>query len=45
MEQIDKGQKVILSFSHVPDIDVDGIEAMDQMVTNLRDHGIDIYIS
>lgn len=45
MEQIDKWQKVILSFSHVPDVDIDGIEAMDHMVTSLRDHDIDIYIS
>lgn len=45
IEKLDKNQKVIISLGHIWNIDVDGIEAIDEMIETLEWNKIDVYIS
>lgn len=45
MEKLNKNQKVIISLWHIWNIDVDGIEAIDEMIETLENSKIDVYIS
>lgn len=45
IEKLNSNQKIIISLSHITNIDVDGIEAIDEMIETLEQNKIDIYIS
>lgn len=45
IEKIDTHQKVIFSLSHIWNIDIDGIETLDEMISILEQKWIDVYIS
>lgn len=45
IEQLNKKQTLILSLSHLWDIDIDGIEAIDEMIDVLLQNKISVYIS
>lgn len=45
IEKLNKNQKVIISLGHIWNIDVDGIEAIDEMIDTLEANKIDVYIA
>ncbi|MGE4443648.1 MAG: SulP family inorganic anion transporter [Candidatus Altimarinota bacterium] len=45
IEKLNANQKVIISLGHIGNIDVDGIEAIDEMIDTLEANRIDVYIS
>lgn len=45
IEKINKWQTIIFSFSHMWDLDIDWMEALEQMIQNLRDNNVTVYIS
>jgi MFS superfamily sulfate permease-like transporter len=45
IEKLNANQKVIISLSHITNIDIDGIEAIDEMIDILQEKKIDVYIS
>lgn len=45
IEKLNANQKVIISLGHIWNIDVDGIEAIDEMIDTLHANQIDVYIS
>lgn len=45
IQQLHKHQKVLLSLSHIWNIDIDGIETLNEMIEILLSHNIDVYIS
>lgn len=45
IEKIDKKQTIIISFTHMWDIDIDWIEAFEEIVEHLNSKGVKIYIS
>ena len=45
IEKLNKNQKLIISLSHIWNIDVDWIEALDEMIDVLLSNNIDVYLS
>lgn len=45
IEKINKNQKVILSLSHIWNIDIDWIETIDEIINILTQNNIDVYLS
>ncbi len=45
IEKLNKNQKIIISLSHITNIDIDWIEAIDEMIETLENNKIDVYIS
>lgn len=45
IEKLNKNQKIIISLGHIWNIDVDWIEAIDEMIEVLENNKIDVYIS
>lgn len=45
IEKLNANQKVIISLGHIWNIDVDGMEAIDEMIQTLQSNKIDVYIS
>jgi|GEM_PF-6694042 len=45
IQHLNKGQKLIISLAHISNIDVDGIEALDEIVETLENNGVDVYLS
>lgn len=45
IEKLNANQKIIISLSHITNIDIDGIEAIDEMIETLKNNKIDVYVS
>lgn len=45
IEKLNSNQKIIISLSHITNIDIDWIEAIDEMIETLQNNKIDVYIS
>lgn len=45
IEKLNANQKIIISLSHITNIDIDWIEAIDEMIETLQNNKIDVYIS
>ncbi|MDD3793567.1 MAG: SulP family inorganic anion transporter [Candidatus Gracilibacteria bacterium] len=45
IEKLNHNQKLIISLAHMGNIDIDGIEAIDEMIGVLKNNKIDVYIS
>ncbi|MDD2487542.1 MAG: SulP family inorganic anion transporter [Candidatus Gracilibacteria bacterium] len=45
LELIDKKIKIVLSFSHMGDLDIDGVETIDETFMSLNNRGIEVYFS
>jgi MFS superfamily sulfate permease-like transporter len=45
IEKLDKNQQVLLSFSHMGDIDIDWVEAIEHMIEHLEWKNITVYCS
>ncbi len=45
IEKLDKKQHILLSFSHMGDIDIDGVEAIEHMIQFLEEKDITVYCS
>lgn len=45
IQHLNQGQRLIISLAHISNIDVDGIEALDEIVKILENNGIDVYFA
>lgn len=45
LAKLEKKVKVVFSFGHISDIDIDGIEALEDVVEHLEKHHIEFYFS
>ena len=45
IRHLNQWQKLIISLAHISNIDVDGIEALDEIVETLENNGVDVYLS
>jgi MFS superfamily sulfate permease-like transporter len=45
ISKLNSNQKIIISLSHITNIDIDWIEAIDEMIETLENNKIDVYIS
>lgn len=45
VEKLDQHQHILFSFSHMGEVDIDGVEAIEHMMTYLEEHDIEVYCS
>lgn len=45
IEKLNHNQKVIISLAHISNIDIDGMETIDEMIDSLENNWIEVYIS
>ncbi len=45
VSRVDAGQTVLISFSHMGDLDVDGVEGLEELVQSLERHSVTVYFT